>query len=234
MRNADGARMGAFDAGAPGIARDHPALPGDESGARRAGAGRRPFVTPVEPLTDGVVLLRLPHADDGAAVYTHGQGADVAETGWLPLPVPCAHADAAHLIQEFQQGWQGRFGLTLGITTPPATALRGVVHLSLHAPDVGEVAYGVAPPYRRCGLATRAVRLVSAWAVAQRRLVRLEICVTARGVHGVASQRVAEQAGFSLAGLRRSYVAATGATYEDRLYALTAASAPGALDPPGG
>jgi RimJ/RimL family protein N-acetyltransferase len=87
---------------------------------------------------------------------------------------------------------------------------------------VGELAYGVAPQYRRRGLATRAVRLVTAWAFAHLGLARLEIVVTAGGVHGRASQCVAENAGFVAAGMRRSHIPATGRDYEDPLYVLPA------------
>jgi RimJ/RimL family protein N-acetyltransferase len=179
---------------------------------------RTSLATPVEPLTDGVVVLRLPHHGDVETVYTYGQDPDIEETRWLPIGVPCSHADAAHLIRQFQRGWRGRFGLTLAIVAPSADKLRGVAHLYVHDSTVGEIAYGIAPQYRRFGLATRAVLLLSNWAVTDLGLTRLEICVTARGVHGLASQRVAEKAGFIYAGMRRSCVPATGMAYEDRLY----------------
>jgi RimJ/RimL family protein N-acetyltransferase len=46
--------------------------------------------------------------------------------------------------------------------------------------------------------------------------------VTAGGVHGLASRRVAEKAGFVHAGTRRSHIPATGCDYEDPLYVLPA------------
>jgi len=189
--------------------------------------GQQCLGTPAGPLTDGVALLRLPHEGDSEAVWTYGQAPDIAETHWLPLVEPCSRAVATRLLQEFQRGWNGRFGLTLAITTPPARDLCGVVHLSIRAQGVGEIAYGIAPQHRRRGLATRAVSLVAAWAFTQAGLRRLEICVTAPGVYGVASRRVAEKAGFFADGMRRSYVPATGVAYEDRLYALVAPGAPG-------
>ncbi|HWE64844.1 MAG TPA: GNAT family protein [Chloroflexota bacterium] len=183
---------------------------------------RRPADAPDVLLTDGTVLLRLPDARDSAAIRGYGQDPDVEETGWLPVPVPCPPEVAAHVCQEFQQGWQGRFGLTLVITMPPDVDLRGVVHLSVHADGVGEIAYGLAPRYRRRGLATRAVRLVAAWAFAQLGLRRLEIVVTAQGTNGLTSRRVAEKADFVYAGIRRTHLPATGRDYEDPLYVLPA------------
>jgi RimJ/RimL family protein N-acetyltransferase len=166
------------------------------------------------------VLLRLPDAGDSAAVHAYGQDPDIEESGWLPIPVPCPPDVAFRVVQEFQQGWEGRFGLTLVITLPPAGELRGVAHLGVHEAGVGEIAYGVAPRFRRRGLATRAVALVAGWAFGELGLMRLEIVVTARGVHGVASRRVAEKAGFVYQGMRRSHLPATGRDYEDPLFVL--------------
>lgn len=183
--------------------------------------GCNPTAMPVAPLTDGVVRLRLPHGGDVATVYAYGQDPDIARTHWLPLCEPCSREGAACLIRAFQQGWQGHFGLTWVITLPPADDLRGVVHLSVDDAGGGEIAYGVAPRHRRQGLATRATRLVAAWAGTERGITRMEICVTARGTQGVASRCVAENAGFVYAGTRHSFVPATGAQYDDDLYILT-------------
>jgi RimJ/RimL family protein N-acetyltransferase len=182
---------------------------------------RQPFLTPDAPMSDGVVLLRLPEDGDIEAVCSFGQDPDVEETAWLPIPVPCPREVAAGTVREFQGGWQGRYGLTLIIATPTAHEMLGVLHLSRHGDDAGEIAYGVAPQFRRRGLATRAVDLVADWAFSRLRLGRLEIVVTASGIYGVASRRVAEKAGFVYAGMRRSHVPATGRDYEDPLYVRT-------------
>jgi RimJ/RimL family protein N-acetyltransferase len=179
-------------------------------------------ITLTAPLTDGTVLLRLPEARDSAAIYAYGQDPDIEATGWLPIPVPCSQEIASCIVEEFQQGWRSRFGLTLVVTTPPSVDLRGMLHLSVPAAGVSEIAYGVAPRYRCQGLVTRAVRLVATWAFAQLGLTRLEIVVTAPGIYGLASQRVAEKAGFVYAGTRRSHIPATGCDYEDPLYVLLA------------
>jgi RimJ/RimL family protein N-acetyltransferase len=182
---------------------------------------REPYSMPVDPLTDSVVLLRRPEDGDIEAVHRCGQDPDVEETAWLPVPFPCPREVAAGTVREFQRGWQGRYGLTLIIATPTAYEMRGVLHLSRHGDDAGEIAYGVAPRFRRLGLATRAVDLIALWAFSRLRLGRLEIVVTAPGIHGLASRRVAEKAGFSYAGMRRSHVPATGCDSEDPLYVRT-------------
>ncbi len=176
------------------------------------------------PLSDGAVLLRLPDDRDIGTIATYGQDVEIEESGWLPIPVPCSHDVAARTIHDFAQGWHGggRFGRTFVITTAVAPDLLGVVHLFTNRNDTGEIAYGVAPQHRRHGLATRAVQLVTTWAFADLGLTRLEICITARGVHGLASQRVAEKAGFVYEGVRRSRLPMTGAEVEDRLCVLLA------------
>jgi RimJ/RimL family protein N-acetyltransferase len=177
---------------------------------------------PEAPLTDGTILLRLPDENDIATIFAYGQDPDIEETAWLPIPVPCPQEVAIRTVREFQQGWHGRYGFTLIITMPPDVDLRGVLHLSVHTAGIGEIAYGVAPPYRRQGLATRAVNLAAAWAFRELGLTRLEIVVTARGGQGLASRRVAEKAGFVYEGIRRSHLQATGRDYEDPLYVLPA------------
>jgi RimJ/RimL family protein N-acetyltransferase len=180
------------------------------------------------PLMDGTVLLRLPELSDVEALCAYGQDPDVEETGWLPIPVPCPRDIATRVVEEWQRGRRGRFGITLVITALPATDLLGVVHVSIHAGGVAEIAYGVAPQHRRRGLATHATTLVTHWLFTQCACTRIEIVITARGTHGLASRRVAEKAGFMHAGVRRTQVQATGHVYEDALYVLPAPAAPDA------
>ena len=176
------------------------------------------------PLSDGDVVLRLPNDRDIEAIAAYGQNPEIEESGWLPIPVCCPREVAARTVQEFLRGWhgRGRFGRTFVIAPAAAPDLLGVVHLVSKGNSTGEIAYGVAPEHRRQGLATRAVCLVTTWAFADLGLTRLEICVTARGVHGIASQRVAEKAGFVYEGIRRSRLPMTGVEVEDRLYVLMA------------
>jgi RimJ/RimL family protein N-acetyltransferase len=183
---------------------------------------QRTTIMPTTPLTDGTVLLRLPEERDSAAVYAFGQDPDIEETTWLPIPYRCSRDVAIRTAREFQQGWHGRHGLTLVIAMPPTTDMCGVLHLSSHAAGVGEIGYGIAPQYRRQGLATSAIILVATWAFARLGLTRLEIVVTAPGIHGLASRRAAEKAGFVYDGMRHSHIAATGRDYEDPLYVLAA------------
>jgi RimJ/RimL family protein N-acetyltransferase len=65
---------------------------------------------------------------------------------------------------------------------------------------VAEVGYGLRSGWRGRGLATRAVGLVADWAFSRAGIARLEI---GAAVGNVASQRVAERAGFQREGIAR-------------------------------
>jgi RimJ/RimL family protein N-acetyltransferase len=68
---------------------------------------------------------------------------------------------------------------------------------------VAEVGYWVARGVRRRGVATRSVRLTSSWALRSLGIARLELMTR---VENVASQGVAERAGFTREGVLRAYM----------------------------
>jgi RimJ/RimL family protein N-acetyltransferase len=68
--------------------------------------------------------------------------------------------------------------------------------------EVADVGYVVAADARGRGIATRAVRLVAAWALAEWRLARLQLTMDEANA---ASARVAQQAGFTREGVLRSW-----------------------------
>lgn len=169
------------------------------------------------PLTDGVVVVRLPRDNDAAAVVEHSQHLDLQATYWLPVPVPCSPEDAQDRIREFKAGFSGHFGFTLVISTPTNDdAFLGIIMLGLHSAEIGEVSYGVAPDYRNQGLATRALKLMTGWACSNLALMRIALRI---GVPNLASQRVAEKAGFVREGIVRTRVPSTGKEYDDVVYA---------------
>jgi RimJ/RimL family protein N-acetyltransferase len=169
------------------------------------------------PISDGAVRLRLPRDSDVAAVVTHGQEPDIEVTRWLPIPYPCPEEAARGLIDDFQQGWNGRCGLTLVIADPATDEFLGVIWLARRGDDMAEVSYGLAPRHRGRGIATRAVRLVERWCFEHAGPERLEIRTD---VTNLASQRVAEKAGFTREGVVRTVVPSTGEEYEDVVYSL--------------
>jgi RimJ/RimL family protein N-acetyltransferase len=172
---------------------------------------------PNEPLSDGKVVVRLPHDRDVEALVRYGDDPDVAETIWVPIPTPCPRDFAVSRLADFKHGWEqeGRFGPALIIAMADTDEMVGVVFLRVRERDSIELTYGVAPAYRNRGIATAAAVLVSRWCLEERAAARVELRV---GQSNLASQRVAAKAGFSREGIVRSHVAATGLDYEDLLF----------------
>jgi ribosomal-protein-alanine N-acetyltransferase len=80
-----------------------------------------------------------------------------------------------------------------------------------------ELGYWMARDSRGCGLATRAVRLLSGWAFENLSVDRIEIHAEPENV---ASRRVAERAGFTFEGVLRSYLVNKGLRRDAASYSL--------------
>ena len=95
----------------------------------------------------------------------------------------------------------------------------GVRHLAGLEAGTSEVGYWVKREARGRGVATRALRLVSAWALEQPGIERLQLRAD---VENGPSQRVAENAGFRREGVVRSarYNARMGRRVDFALYSL--------------
>jgi RimJ/RimL family protein N-acetyltransferase len=97
----------------------------------------------------------------------------------------------------------------------PAGEVLGAIELHIRRRGVGDIGYWVAPWARRRRVATRAVVLLARWALATLPLFRLQV-TTDPG--NLASQAVAERAGFRREGLLRSYVVIKGRPRDRIMY----------------
>ncbi len=97
------------------------------------------------------------------------------------------------------------------------TRFLGAIGFRLPAPAVGEVGYWLAAPARGRGVATRAVRLLCAWAFEELSLARIQLH-TLPG--NVASERLAERAGFTREGLLRSFAEMKGRRVDINMFSL--------------
>jgi RimJ/RimL family protein N-acetyltransferase len=77
--------------------------------------------------------------------------------------------------------------------------------------------YGIAPRWRRRGLASRAARLAARWALNQSGVTTVELRI---GQDHMASQHVAANARFTLAGIVTQFAPGTEETFEDQRYVL--------------
>jgi RimJ/RimL family protein N-acetyltransferase len=156
---------------------------------------------PDPPLTDGVVTVR-PWGEDGDLEALVEACNDPAIASFLDLiPQPYTRRDAAAYLDLCRHGWRDGSMTNFAIVVEgPAVGSVGVRTAELE-PGVAEVGYWVAAPARGKGVCTRAVRLVSQWVLERPGMARLQLRADEQNV---ASNRVAQNAGFTREGVLRS------------------------------
>ncbi len=146
----------------------------------------------VPVLRDDVVQLRLPDERDVDAVVDACQDPDIPR--FTRVPSPYGRQDAVEYVARTAESW--RSGTAAGFVIADAVddSLLGAISLMRldDSRTVGEVGYWVARDARRRGIATRAVRLVARWGVADLGLARIELMTR---VDNLGSQRVAGRGG---------------------------------------
>jgi RimJ/RimL family protein N-acetyltransferase len=177
------------------------------------------FAAPAKPLTDGVVTLRLPSAEAGDVEAVLGYiEQEQLDGGWLPA-VPLVSAEEA--VDEWVDAWSNRtsrHGPVFVATIPGERRFVGIVGLVDRGQGIVELIYGIAPPWRGRGLASRAVELAALWAASQPGVNTVELRIDRDMIE---CQHVAVNAGFAVAGTVTQFVPATGETFEDLRYVLT-------------
>jgi RimJ/RimL family protein N-acetyltransferase/nitrite reductase/ring-hydroxylating ferredoxin subunit len=157
---------------------------------------------PDPPLSDGVVTLRPFRAEDAPAVFEACQDSEIGR--WIPMiPIPYTEADARAFILMTLQAWHDGTGCEFAVVDATTGRLLGSVgiHVNLAARRHA-IGYWIAAPERGRGVAVRAVRLAARWSFEIRGGRRLSLW-TLPG--NVASQRVAEKAGFRFEGVMRNW-----------------------------
>ena len=155
-----------------------------------------PLHYPDPPLAEGEVRLRPYRSGDLQALVR--ELADPEVPRWTNVPRDYGREEGqAFLSQAEPQRLAGRaLTLAIGDTLQGAVGLTDVDWRDRRA----EVGYWVAASCRGRGLASRAVRLLSDWALSQAGLERLDLYANPANE---ASQRVAEKAGYTREGLLR-------------------------------
>jgi RimJ/RimL family protein N-acetyltransferase len=170
-------------------------------------------------LTDDVVALHRLAPRDAQALHALNRVADVQASSYRSEPVDpatiariCAHAEA---------NWLAGIGAHLVVVDAATGEFTGDIGLFNLSPiGEGMIGYSLLPAWRGRGYATRAVRLLSAWALGPAGLARI---VAGTDPANSASQRVLDRAGFSREGYQRGHLPTTGGSRADVVsYALLA------------
>lgn len=144
-------------------------------------------------LRDGDLALRAKRPEDVAAITAACQDPEIPR--WTLVPSPYTRADAeAFLRTSAEEQAAGRSANFLAVDARDGTLLGSFSVMGLdREPGYGELGYWVAAEARGRGVATRAVRLLTEWAVRELGLERVELLVHQ---DNAPSRRVAEKAGY--------------------------------------
>jgi len=162
------------------------------------------IVLPAQGLRDGPTALRGWRDSDVAALVAACQDPEIPR--WTRVPQPYGEADArAYLMtchDHIHAGTAAPFAIV--DASDPARALGSITLMRLvWEHRRGEVGYWLAREARGRGHTTRAVRLICAWAFRSLGLERIDLFAATANV---ASQRVAERAGFTREGVLRCFL----------------------------
>ncbi len=146
------------------------------------------------------LTLRPWELDDAPALIDACDEAEIAR--WLPvIPQPYTDADAQTFLRESREKWDRAETYNFAITDAANGELVGSIAVSVRRFSIGHIGYWVASEARGRGTATDALKALCRWCVDTLQLKRLELLAD---TENVASQRVAEKAGFRREGILRS------------------------------
>jgi RimJ/RimL family protein N-acetyltransferase len=150
----------------------------------------------MELRADGIVL-RLWRVEDAPAVTAACQDPEIAR--WIPLiPTPYREEDARDFLEHVVAS-EDSYGFA--VLDSETGDLAGSIAIKQQRFSTGHIGYWVAREARGRGVATSALKTLCRWAVDELGLKRLELVTDPENV---ASQRVAEKAGFQREGIMRS------------------------------
>jgi [ribosomal protein S5]-alanine N-acetyltransferase len=179
-----------------------------------------PLALPDPPLAAGEIVLR--RLETGDVPWITAACSDRELSRYVPgIPYPYAQADARAFIHRAARDWaEGRAATFVIATLPDGKGLGTVaLHLAAGDPGLAQVGYWLTREARGRGAATIAVRLVSRWAFTAVGIDRLSLQTAPENV---ASQRVAQRAGFTREGMLRAWMPAPGGRRDSVMFSLLA------------
>ncbi|MET9070123.1 GNAT family N-acetyltransferase [Streptosporangium sandarakinum] len=176
----------------------------------------RPFLPdlPGGSLTDGVVRLTPLEAGDADDYHALQSLPDVVAHSVPPeAPDP---DDSERFCREAGMLWLAGERVELAVREAATGAFAGHIQLSAIIPPLGEAmtGYSLLPEFRGRGFASRAVGLLTEWALTHTPLARI---VAGASPDNIASHRVLERAGFTREALLHGRLPGPGGTRVDDL-----------------
>ncbi len=181
----------------------------------------RPPALPPLPrggLGDGTVLVRPLTRGDADLVVAEARDPEALRWSLFEVDEARLRAGTERAGLEWLVGRHFRMAV---VDVASGEAAGTIALYAAGPPGTAVVGYGVLPRFRRRGVASRALRLVTAWSFRDAGLAHLDL-----GTHvdNVASQRVAEAAGFGFVAVSRGYLRhPDGTRADERRYELSAA-----------
>ena len=150
-------------------------------------------------LSDGVVTLRAWRTADAPAVFAACQDPLIAR--FVPIPQPYTDADALSFVS-FHADGRAEHERAFAIVDAATGDLLGSI--SRHGPFGHRATFGywLTPNARGRGIATRALRLITAWTIETTDLIRLDLYTD---LENDRSGAVAQRAGFAREGIRKAW-----------------------------
>jgi RimJ/RimL family protein N-acetyltransferase len=149
-----------------------------------------------------LVSLRPWMLDDVPAIAAACNEVEIAR--WIhQIPSPYTETDGRDYVLATQAAWRDGTGAFFAVVERAGGSLAGSIgiHVTNQEAATVEVGYWTAGPARGRGLTTRALRLISRWALEEAGAARIQLRAD---VLNVASMRVAEKAGYTLEGTLRA------------------------------
>lgn len=172
-----------------------------------------PKLEPPDLRTDEFAL-RPWREDDLDAVVAAVQDPEIPR--WTRVPEPYGRADGVAFLEAAANGWREGHSASFAIVDPQGLLL-GSIGVRFHEETAASIGYWIARDARGRGIATEALRLVSGWVLGELAVERLELVTEPSNV---ASQRVAEKAGFQREGLLRRYLEVKGTRRDSVMFSL--------------
>lgn len=154
-------------------------------------------------LRDADLVLRPWMEDDVPELVAACSDPEIAR--WIPvIPSPYTEEDARAFIDGVSRAVPEYTVPEHSFAVTREDALAGAIGMSVNSMNYrGRIGYWVVASVRGNGVGTRALRLLSRWALAELDLQRLDLITDP---DNVASQRVAEKVGFQREGVLRAHL----------------------------